>query len=197
MAALIELENVQKVYRTGDVEVHALRGVSLTLRRGEFVALVGASGSGKSTLMNVLGCLDTPTSGTYPFDGQDVGRLSRTERARLRNDKLVFVFQGFNLLQRYSALENVLEPLLDGGKALVGRQDPLALGDQRAGDRLDFRPDPGGLLHNRGWAFGQRGRPRPGAGFARAAFASRWRSVSRMMSAHSVTDSLEVLRTRS
>jgi putative ABC transport system ATP-binding protein len=114
-APIIELTDVHKVYRTGDVEVHALRGVSLTIRPGEFVAVVGSSGSGKSTLMNLLGCLDTPTRGVYRFEGQDVGRLGRRARARLRNTRLGFVFQGFNLLQRHTALENVELPLLYAG----------------------------------------------------------------------------------
>src|SRR5437016_6213917 len=112
---MIELRDIQKTYSTGDVEVHALRGVSLTIEVGEFVAIVGASGSGKSTLMNLIGCLDHSSSGTYLLDGQDVGRLGRTDLAHLRNKKLGFVFQGFNLLNRHSALENVALPLLYAG----------------------------------------------------------------------------------
>jgi len=115
VGAVIDLLNVHKVYARGEVRVHALRGVSLQVRHGEFVALIGASGSGKSTLMNLLGCLDRPTSGSYHFDGQDVGRLGRGERARLRNQKLGFVFQGFNLLNRHTALENVALPMVYGG----------------------------------------------------------------------------------
>jgi putative ABC transport system ATP-binding protein len=115
MASIIALENVTKDYDTGAVKVPALAGISLQICRGEFVAIMGASGSGKSTLMNIIGCLDRPTSGTYLFDGQDVNRLSRTELAHLRNRKIGFVFQGFNLLKRHSAVENVEMPLLYAG----------------------------------------------------------------------------------
>jgi putative ABC transport system ATP-binding protein len=109
---VIELDHIHKVYTMGDVEVHALRGVSLTIRQGEFVAIMGASGSGKSTTMNIIGCLDRPTRGTYILDGQDVSELSKDERADIRLQKIGFVFQGFNLLSRTSALENVELPLL-------------------------------------------------------------------------------------
>ena len=122
MAGVIELENVEKVYDTGAVQVPALRGVSLTVLRGEFVSLVGASGSGKSTLMNLIGCLDRPTSGSYLFDGEDTSRLSRTELARIRNRKLGFVFQGFNLLKRHTAVENVEMPLIYAGASARERR---------------------------------------------------------------------------
>jgi putative ABC transport system ATP-binding protein len=112
---VIRLEGIHKTYSMGDVEVHALRGVSLTIREGEFVAIMGASGSGKSTTMNIVGCLDTPTRGTYTLDGQDVSELSKDERADIRLKKLGFVFQGFNLLARTSALENVELPMLYAG----------------------------------------------------------------------------------
>lgn len=112
---VIQLENIHKIYSTGEVEVHALRGVSLTVRRGEFLAIMGASGSGKSTLMNIIGCLDRPTRGSYRLDGQDVSQFSKDERADVRNHKIGFVFQGFNLLPRTSAFENVELPLLYSG----------------------------------------------------------------------------------
>ncbi|MCU1265616.1 MAG: transporter-related protein [Acidobacteria bacterium] len=109
---VIQLDHVHKTYKMGDVEVHALRGISLTIREGEFVAIMGASGSGKSTTMNIIGCLDRPTRGTYVLDGSDVSEMSKDERADIRCQKIGFVFQGFNLLSRTSALENVELPML-------------------------------------------------------------------------------------
>jgi putative ABC transport system ATP-binding protein len=114
-AEVIRLEGVHKTYVMGDVEVHALRGVSLTIREGEFVAIMGTSGSGKSTTMNIIGCLDSPTRGTYALGGRDVSALSKDERADIRLNQLGFVFQGFNLLSRTSALENVELPMLYAG----------------------------------------------------------------------------------
>ena len=112
---LIELKGVTKVYGTGHAAMKALRGVDLRINAGEFVAVMGPSGSGKSTCMNILGCLDTPTDGAYLFMGQEVGALSRNQRAMLRRHHLGFVFQGFNLLNRTSALENVELPLIYRG----------------------------------------------------------------------------------
>jgi putative ABC transport system ATP-binding protein len=109
---VIELDHIHKIYIMGDVEVHALRGISLTIRGGEFVAIMGASGSGKSTTMNIVGCLDPPSRGTYILDGQDVSQMTRDERADIRCQKIGFVFQGFNLLSRTSAFENVELPML-------------------------------------------------------------------------------------
>src|SRR5712692_12100662 len=119
---LIALDNIEKIYDTGAMKVPALCGVSLTVHSEEFMAIMGASGSGKPTLMNILGCLDRPTSGTYRFDGQDVSQLSRQELAHLRNRKLGFVFQGFNLLKRHSAVENVEMPLLYAGVSSAERR---------------------------------------------------------------------------
>ena len=117
LSPVIHLDNIHKTYTMGDVQVHALRGVSLTIREGEFIAIMGASGSGKSTTMNILGCLDRPTKGTYILDGQDVSQMSKDERADIRSRKIGFVFQGFNLLSRTSALENVELPMLYAGVA--------------------------------------------------------------------------------
>ncbi len=120
MKPVIKLEQVHKVYHTGEVDVHAVRGVSLEIVPGEFVALMGASGSGKSTMMNIIGCLDRPTQGKYSLDGIDVSQLNRDELADIRNQKIGFVFQGFNLLARTSALENVELPMLYARKRAHG-----------------------------------------------------------------------------
>jgi len=118
---VIQLDHIHKTYTMGDVQVHALRGASLTIREGEFVAIMGASGSGKSTTMNILGCLDRPTKGSYILDGQDVSEMSKDERADIRSRKIGFVFQGFNLLSRTSALENVELPMLYAGVSSAQR----------------------------------------------------------------------------
>jgi putative ABC transport system ATP-binding protein len=120
--AVIELKNIHKFYSMGENQVHALRGVSLTIRKGEFIAIMGSSGSGKSTLMNIIGCLDRPSEGTYLLDNEDVSRLSKDERADIRNLKIGFVFQGFNLLARTSAIENVELPMLYAGLSASERK---------------------------------------------------------------------------
>jgi len=122
MAAVVKIENLHKIYDSGEIPVHAVRGVSLEIHSGEFLALMGASGSGKSTLMNMLGCLDRPTRGSYLLDGVDVSALGRNELADIRNHKLGFVFQGFNLLSRTTALENVELPMLYGTHGMSSRE---------------------------------------------------------------------------
>jgi putative ABC transport system ATP-binding protein len=139
--ALIDIRDVTKVYQMGDVEVHALRGVSLTIEEGEMVAIMGPSGSGKSTLMNILGCLDQPTAGTYVLDGEDVGSLNDDQLASIRNRKVGFVFQQYMLLQRTDALRNVEMPLLYGdGRDRVARAR-AALEAVGMGERLHHKPN--------------------------------------------------------
>lgn len=115
MPPLVELKDIYKIYHMGDSEIHALDGISLTIDHGEFVAIVGQSGSGKSTCMNIIGCLDVPTKGTYRLNGKDISRYSQDELAEVRNKMLGFIFQQYNLIPKLSVLENVELPLLYGG----------------------------------------------------------------------------------
>ena len=142
MSHLIEVRNIYKIYNPGETEVRALDGVSLTVDRGEFVAIIGQSGSGKSTLMNMLGCLDVCTSGQYLIDGQDVSNLSDDEFSEIRNNEIGFIFQGFNLIPSLNALENVELPLIYRG---MGREERRRLSTAaliRVGleKRMDHRP---------------------------------------------------------
>jgi putative ABC transport system ATP-binding protein len=121
--ALIETKNITKIYSLGDVEVNALKDVSVSMEKGEFIAVMGPSGSGKSTFMNVLGCLDKPSSGSYMLEGIDVANMNRDDLASIRNKKLGFVFQGFNLLSRTSAIENVELPMLYDGLSAMERKE--------------------------------------------------------------------------
>jgi putative ABC transport system ATP-binding protein len=140
---IIELNDICKVYRMGEVEVRALCGVNLTVETGEMIAIMGPSGSGKSTMMNILGCLDQPSDGTYRLDGKDVSRLDDDQLAEIRNRKIGFVFQTFNLLARTTALENVMLPLIYAGVGRVKRQNRAreALGSVGLAERLEHMPN--------------------------------------------------------
>lgn len=140
---MITLRGVTKVYHMGTQEVHALRGIDLNIDRGEYLAIMGPSGSGKSTLMNIIGCLDVPSEGTYVLEGQDVSDLSDDQQARIRNRRIGFVFQQFNLLARTPALKQVALPLMYAG---YGRRERMERAEEALrvvglGDRLDHRPD--------------------------------------------------------
>jgi putative ABC transport system ATP-binding protein len=140
---MIELQHVTKVYQMGEVEVHALRGVSLDIEQGEFLTIMGPSGSGKSTLMNLLGCLDSPTDGSYRLQGEDVGHLTDRQLAHIRNREIGFVFQQFNLLPRTSALRQVELPLIYGGVGLGERRERAQAALEAVGleERMGHRPD--------------------------------------------------------
>lgn len=144
-STIIKTENLKKIYQMGEVEVPALNGVSLKIEKGEFVAIMGPSGSGKSTLMNILGCLDSPSYGKYHLDGDDVSGLDRAELAHIRNEKLGFIFQSYNLLPRMTALENVVLPMMYN-KNTDGNQDKMAakakdlLNTVGLGDRIEHQP---------------------------------------------------------
>ena len=141
---LITVKDLTKTYRTGEVEMHALSSVSLTINKGEFVAIMGASGSGKSTFMNILGCLDSPTSGEYLMEGKDVLKRGKDELAELRNSKLGFIFQSFNILPRTSAQENVELPLLYNNKVVAAERKDKALNALKSvglADRINSMPN--------------------------------------------------------
>jgi len=141
-SSVIELQDITKVYQMGQVKVHALRGVSLEVERGEMLAVMGPSGSGKSTLMNIIGCLDQPSSGRYLLEGKDVGRLNDDQLAAIRNRKIGFVFQTFNLLARTSAFENVMLPLIYAGVGRAERRERARRALEVVGlvDRMEHAP---------------------------------------------------------
>jgi putative ABC transport system ATP-binding protein len=143
---LIETQELTKVYGTGEIAVHALRGVDARVQEGEFVAVMGPSGSGKSTMMNILGCLDRPTNGAYVLDGEDVSQMGKDQLAHVRNEKIGFVFQSYNLLPRLSALKNAMMPMLYNGYGKMSEQERRsraikALESVGLGDRVDHRPN--------------------------------------------------------
>jgi putative ABC transport system ATP-binding protein len=143
MASIIETRDIQKIYRMGTEEVHALKSVTIKVNRGEYVAFMGPSGSGKSTLMNIIGCLDTPTSGQYILNNKDVSDMSENELAEIRNKEIGFVFQTFNLLPRASCLENVALPLIYAGYGKSERDEKafLALKSVGLDDRVNHKPN--------------------------------------------------------
>jgi len=140
---LIDIEGVKKIYDLGAEKIHALDGVSLKIERGEYIAIMGPSGSGKSTIMNILGCLDTPTSGSYYFEDEEVSKMDDNQLAGIRNEKIGFVFQTFNLLPRISSLQNVELPLIYGGVSLESRRERAKLVLERVGlgDRMNHKPN--------------------------------------------------------
>ncbi|MBI5301982.1 MAG: ABC transporter ATP-binding protein [Chloroflexi bacterium] len=141
MSAVIQIQDIKKIYRMGDIEVPALNGVSLEIQTGEMVAITGPSGSGKSTLMNIIGCLDTPSSGTYILDGTDVSQMTDDEQALVRNRKIGFVFQQFNLLPRTPALDQVELPMVYAGAPDRKQRALAALESVGLGDRVHHRPN--------------------------------------------------------
>lgn len=143
MSIIVKLSHIQKIYKTGEVSFQALKNISLQIKKGEFVAIVGASGSGKSTLMHIIGLLDKPTSGSYTLNGQDTAELEEDQLARVRNKKIGFVFQSFNLLSRTSAIDNVSLPLLYAGveKNIRRKKAEEALRQVGLADKIDSRPN--------------------------------------------------------
>ena len=143
MSVLVKISKVNKIYQSGEVSFQALKNINLEIKKGEFIAIIGASGSGKSTLMNIIGLLDHPTSGSYQLDGQDTSYLKENTLAEIRNKKIGFVFQSFNLLPRTTALDNVAIPLIYAGVSRIDRAEKAkqALEEVGLGDKMESRPN--------------------------------------------------------